>query len=211
MLNWLRSLWGLAFGGLSDLWHQFINVIQAVYSWVDGIINDVYSYIYSLWTSLYGFVQQVESWVGSLYNSLAGWVRQIYSDITSWVGRLYSELLSLINQTLAWIGRLYDTLVGWVQSLFSSLVNWVIKNIWDPLYNFISGVYRWVVNEGYYVFYMITHPDQLAKLLGEYILREWLNLGKRYASTISRWLVGVMVSAGHEIGGIISDILAGII
>jgi len=211
MLGWLKSLWNWGISGIDDLWRKFLSVIQSVYSFIDGWINSVVAWANQLWNDFTQFAASVVGWVNGLIQWIQGWVIRLYNDVEQWVSSLWNQLYQYIQDVYHWILGQVANLIQMIENVWSSIVNWVIQNIWDPLYNFISGVYQWVVTNGYWMFYLLTHPDQLAKLLGEYILREWINLSKKYAGVVGRWLVHSMLSAGHDVGDIIASVIASII
>lgn len=211
MLGWLKGIWGWASSGLDDLWHKFLGVLTAVYSYVDAWFNQLIADINSVWQWLSSFVSEIERWVISVSTAIEHWAIGVFNDITAWVGRLYAGLLNWINGILVWVSqwidRIYRDVTGWIAQLES----WIIQDIWNPLYNFISGAVRWIEIEGAWVFYLLTHPDQLALLLGRYILSSWIGLGHRYAKPVARWMVHTMLSAASEVGGILEDFIAGIL
>lgn len=211
MLGWLRSLWNWGISGLDDLWKKVLSIFSAVYSYIDGWITAVSNYLGQLWTDFVNFANSVVKWVGAVAQSIENWVSKLYSDIQQWVSRIWNDLYQYAVGVYHWALSQLERLATLIQYVWNQLLNWVINNIWNPLYNFISGIYQWITTNGYYVFYLLTHPDQLAKLLGEYLLREWMNLSRKYGAAVGRWLVHSMLSMGSDVAGLFGDVIAKII
>lgn len=211
MLGWLRSLWNWGISGIDDLWRKVLSIFQAVYSYIDSWITAVANYLGQLWHDFIAFVNSVVKWVNSVTLALENWVIKLYHDVESWVSGLFTQLYNYAVGLYHWALSQLDKLGNLIQYVWNQLLSWVINNIWDPLYNFISGAYKWITTNGYYVFYLLTHPDKLAQLLGSYLLREWLNLSRKYGGAVGRWLVHSMLGMGSEIVGLFADMLAKII
>lgn len=211
MLNWLKSLGNWAIGGLDDLWNKIVSVVQAVYSYIDAWVNSIVGDFSWLWNTFSGWINSLEKWVGEIETFVLNYANTLYNDVTSWVGRIWNDLYGFITGSIKWLSDWVNRIVGFFTGWINSVVNWVIRNIWDPLYNSISGVIHWIENEGAWVFYMITHPDQLALLLGRYILAAWIGLGRRYAGAVARWVIHGMIAAAGDVAGILEDFIAGIL
>lgn len=211
MPGWLNSLLNWGIGGVKDLWNKVINVVSVVYSYVDGLFNAAISDINAVYKWISHLVGSVENWTISLYNSLSGWVNRIYGDFQRWVSGLWSDLISDLNGVIRWATQQLNNLVGWALAQLNRLVQWVIQNIWNPLYNAISGAINWIGREGYWAYYMVTHPDQLAAFIAKWVFASWVGLGRRYSSAMGRWLMHTMLAAAHDVAGILEDILASII
>lgn len=211
MFGWLNSLFGWATSGLDDLWHKVISVFQVIYSYIDGWINQIIGDINSVYQWVWGLIQAVERFAQSIYTAVTSWAIKTFNGIIAWVGNLWNQLYSYAKGILAWasqwVARIYSDFTGWIRQL----ENWVIQDIWSPLYNFISGALRWIQTEGAWAFYLVTHPDQLALILGRYILAAWMNLGRRYAGPLGRWMIHTMLSMSGEVAGILEDFIAGIL
>lgn len=211
MFGWLRSLWNWTIGGIDDLWNKFVSIIQAVYSYVDAWINQLVNDFSFLWNTFTGWINTLERWVGEIETFILNYAYTLYNDVTSWVGRIWNDLWNYIDNGLKWLSSWVDNVVGYFTSWIDRLTNWVISNIWNPLYNAISGALRWIGHEGAWVFYIITHPDQLALLLARYLLGAWVSLGRRYAGAFARWVIHGMIAAAGDVAGILEDFIAGIL
>lgn len=211
MFGWLKKALNWGIGGIEDLWNKAVSLVMAVYSYVDSWINSLLNDINSIYQWASGFIGSVEQWVMGLYNSLAGWVSKIYGDVERWVSSLWSQLWNDIQGAIRWVTQQLNNLLGWAEAQLNRLVNWVIQNIWNPLLNGINGAINWITKYGYWAYYMVTHPEELAKLVGRYILGSWVGLGRRYAGVFGKWMVHTMIRAGSEVAGILEDVIASII
>lgn len=211
MFNWLKSLLNWGISGIDDLWKKVIAIFQAVYSYIDSWISSVANYLGQLWTDFTNFASAVVGWINRTIVALEQWVIRIYGDVQKWVSGLFWQVLNYAVSIYRWALQYFDFLVKYIENVWNTIVNWVLHNIWDPLYSFISGIYNWVTTSGYWVFYMITHPDKLAQLIGSYLLREWINLSRKYSRAVGRWLIHTMLSAANDVGEIIASVLSAII
>jgi hypothetical protein len=211
MLGWLNSIFSWAFSGLDDLWKKVVGVFQTILSWTQNYINQVIGDINGVWQWITNAIAIIERWVGATYTAVTHWVENLYTQLIAWIGREVTSILNFINSVMAWtsqwIARIYNDVRSWL----SSLEAWVIANIWAPLYNLVSGALRWIETEGKWVLYLLTHPDQLALILGRYILSSWMGLGHKYAKPVARWMIHTMISAAGETAGILEDFIAGIL
>lgn len=211
MLNWLRSLYGDAISGIDYLKRWVLDIFQTIYSYLDNLVNAIWqdiTYVYQYLQSLYNYVINT---LDNFYNTFLNLVYQSIRDLQAWVTRLMNDIYLFADQIINWTQSLINSIYSWVGQQLANLANWAIANIWDPLYNAINGALNWIYKYGYYMFWLLTHPDQLALLLAKYILAAWYQLGRQYAGAIGRFLLYSMVRAGSEVGGILSDILASII
>jgi hypothetical protein len=211
MFGWLKNAFNWGIGGLKDLWNKAVQLIMVVYSYVDGWVNALLSDINSLYQWASGFINAVQRWVFQLYTSLSNWVTKIYGDFERWVSGLYGELKGDILGIIRWITQQLNNVVNWALAQLNRLEKWVLDNIWNPLYNAVRGAVDWITKYGYWAYYMVTHPDQLALIVGKYILGAWIGLGRRYAGVFGRWMVHTMIRAGHDVAGILEDVIASII
>lgn len=211
MFNWLKDLYNGLVGDLNAIQKWIMGAINAVYSFFDQLINQLWGAISWLENALNSVVSQIYQYALSLYH-LIMWVIQVgIPQLANWaqreLGRLWNYLSGLVNWVLDQL-----TAVGrWALSELNRLAQWVIQNIWDPLYNSISWAIRWIEREGAFVYFLLTHPDQLAALLGRYLLGAWIGLGRKYAKPFVRWILHTTLQEAHLFGSIIEDIITSII
>ena len=211
MFGWLNSILGWASSGLDDLWHKVISVFQVIYSYVDNLVGQIIRDINSVYQWTWGLIQAVERMAQSIYTIVTQWAIHQLVAIEAWVGRLWNSLYgyvqSIVAWTSQWVARIYADVTGW----FRGLEAWILQNIWNPLYNLVTGALRWIGREGAWVLYLLTHPDQLALLLGRYILSSWIGLSRKYAGPVGRWMVHSLLSISGDLAGILEDFIAGIL
>lgn len=208
MLNWLRSIYNGGKGVLTDIEKWLAGAINAVYSYFGGLINQIWSGISVLSNSLDSFVKWVENGISDLYH-LAQWIIDVgIPRIVNWAENELAKLASYLAQLRDWAISELKSLGNWALGELNKLAQWVLKNVWDPLWNAVSGVIRWVQKEGAYVYYLITHPDKLAAILGQYVLANAMSLGRKFAKPFVKWLVHNMVREVPSIASVIEDIIA---
>lgn len=211
MLAWLSGLLGWAIGGTDDLWKKVVSVFQTVVSYIDSSVSQLIGDVNSVWQWLNTFVGQVDKLVDSVYTSIYNWSVRSFANITSWVNNIYGTLRGAISDTVAWttawIDRIYKDVTGWI----GDLETWVLRDIWDPLYKSLAGAVQWIGTYGSWTVYLLSHPEQLALILGRYILGSWLNLGHKYAKPVARWMLHSMMSAAGDVAGLLEDFIAGIL
>jgi len=211
MLDWLKNAWNWAG-----------NSFDAIAKWVSGLFATLYTYVDNWITQIIRGIQDVANYVTavykilvkfgqSIYNILIGYINRIYNDIQRWVSQLWNQLWKYIQDVYQWAARLIDYLKKLIETSIQSLVNWVIRYIWTPLYNLAMGAWNWITTYGYQAYYLVTHPDALATLLGRYLLSSWLSLMKRYARPIGKWLLHSMISSASGVGSVIEDIITAIL
>lgn len=209
--NWVKDGWDFAFGGIKQLYQWILTTIAQVYDYVNGWIQWLENRINDLvtWTANLAF--SIEQWAQSWYNYIIGWARSIFAQITSWVIGLWNQLWSYVVEAwnfAHWVySYLYNLVSGWINQVYQ----WVLRNIWDPLYNWVTGIYKSLTRWINYILQYIEHPELLANLIGGYLIKVWLQLAKRFAVPLARWWMRTMMSLAGEFYDIIESILSAIL
>lgn len=208
MFSWLKSLYNGAVGKLSDIEKWIMGALNAVYSYFSGLVSQVWTGLQALGSAIDGYINQLWSSFSSLYTLVQYILTKSIPNVISWavgeLNKVRSYAIGVYNWAISQLGKL----ASWTQSLISDAIQWVLKNVWDPLWNDITGALKWIANEGAYVYYLLTHPDVFAKIAGEYILSQWINWGKRFAKPFVNWLLHNMLSELPTVGSVIEDIIA---
>lgn len=207
MLNFLSQVVHLITGAINDVKNWIIRIIQAVYSFIASEFDALSRELVNVWDKLYAFIASVEQFAVSVYDTVSNAIVKVYHDILQWAS-------DAINFVYTYVKDLYQLVVGWIDEIRSALVKlwddivgWVIKEIWDPLYNFVSGAIHWIEHEGSYIWNLITHPELLAKLLGHYLWVSWLGLIRYYGKPIGRWLMHGMFSLSGELADLLETFI----
>jgi hypothetical protein len=211
VFGWLKSIYNGAIGKLSDVERWIVGAINAVYSFFNGLIQQVWIAIQAVGYAIQWYVRILSETLNSL-NTLAEYIlTKVIPSVVSWatneLAKLRNFAVGVYNWAVSQIRLLGTVLLAEIQKV----VQWVLRNVWDPLYNLIKGILHWITNEGAYVYYLLTHPDKLAALLGKYILGSWIALGQRYAKPFVKWLVHNMLSQASWLGGLLEDIIVSIL
>jgi len=208
VINWLKGLFGKAFSGLDDLYHYVLSLFQYVYSYIDAYVQSVWQGVLDAWNYIQWVYNTAISYAVQLYNMIRYVIDVEINAVEQWVSSLFSAAYDYIRGIINWVQSLINQIEAWIGQELQGLANWVLNSIWSPLYNYISGVVDWVTKYGYWVYYILTHPDELAKILGRYILGSIFNLGRQYSRVVARWLIHSTLSAGHEIGDILDTVIS---
>jgi len=159
------------------------------------------SYAYNLATA-------IEKWANSVFNNIIGWAQRTFADMTRWVSKLWDQLWQYVKEALDFAHWVYTYLqnlfTGWIHDLYK----WVLNNVWDPLYNWVTGIYKSLTQWINYILQFIEHPELLAQLIGAYLLKTWLALARRFAVPLARWWMRTMMSLAGEFADLIEAIIS---
>lgn len=211
MFGWLKDLYNGLVGELSAIEKWIMGALTAVYSFFNRLINQLWNALAWLQNALNSIVNQIYQYALSLYHLIL-WVIQVgIPQVATWaqheLGKLWDYLGGLVN----WARSQLGALANWALGALNRLADWVVRNVYDPLYNAVTGAIRWIEREGSFVYYLLTHPDQLAAILGRYLLGVWMGLGRRYAKPFIRWILHSMISEAGTIASIIEDIITSVL
>ncbi len=210
------------FGWLTNLFSNPVTDIKAAWKWLTGAITAVYSFfnglIDQLWKSLSWLDSVINRYVSDIYKAIQAawnavqWVITVgIPRLAKWaeneIAKAYNYAVGIYHWALSELGRLEK----WALSQLNKLVDWILRNIWDPLWNSLQRLIRWVEREGAYVYYLLTHPDQLALLIGKYILASWMNLASKYGRVVARWLLHNMLSDGKWLANFLENIISSLL
>jgi hypothetical protein len=97
--------------------------------------------------------------------------------------------------------------IGKIEAGIHDVIQWVINNIWHPLYNFIQSAINWIEKYGLFVYDVITHPEKLLAILGHYLLLAWLDILRRWATPIVRFIVHQLRRFEPDLISILEDVI----
>ena len=211
MFGWLTNLFSNPVTDLKAAWKWLTGAITAVYSFFNGLIDQ-------LWKSLSWLDSVINRYVSDIYKAIQAawnavqWVITVgIPRLAKWaeneIAKAYNYAVGIYHWALSELGRLEK----WALSQLNKLVDWILRNIWDPLWNGLQRLIRWVEREGAYVYYLLTHPDQLALLIGKYILASWMDLASKYGRVVARWLLHNMLSDGKWLANFLENIISSLL
>lgn len=208
MLNWLTSLFNNPIADLKAAWKWLTGAISAVYSYFDHLINQLEDALNWLERQINQYISDIERAISDAWNAVQWVIRVGIPQAVKWleneIAKAYNYAVGLYHWALSELQRLENWALGELEKLYQ----WVLKNVWDPLWNAIQNVVRWVEKEGAYVYYLLTHPDQLAALLGKYLLASWMGLASRYGKVFARWLLHNMLHDTPWVANLLEDIIS---
>jgi hypothetical protein len=211
MLNWLRSIIGWGITGLKDLWNKAIGALITVYNYFVQFIDALDAELISIYHSLSNFISAVETYATALYNSVLAWAAKQISSVISWAENQLASLAKAISAVETWASNLIAALRATLNALISGVESWVINDIYDPLLRSVTDALKWITSDGYLAIQLLTHPDQLAKVLGKWLWGEWLSMLHDYAGPIGSWFIHQMVRSASPVGSVIEDIISSIV
>lgn len=206
--NWVKAGWDFSFGSIKQLYQWVLTTVGQIYDYVNGWIQWLEDAVNKAFAYAYNLAVSVEQWGASMFNNIVGWVDKIGADIKRWVSGLWDQLWQYVKE--AWdfahwsFNYLYNLVSGWINDVYK----WVLRNIWDPLYNYITGVYKTLTKAINDVMQYIQHPELLANLLGAYLIRSAMSLAKRFAVPLAKWWMRTMMSLAGDFMDIIESIIS---
>jgi phage-related protein len=211
MPGWLTSLIGVITGPFRDLWNKVVSLVTTVYRWVDQWVTVLYNDVTSVYNQLIKFADEVRSFVTGTFATFSRWVTHQFDTVLKWAESRLSAVEKYAGDILAWATREIAAVSKWVTGLITGVEHWVISNIWQPLYNDISGAVNWIEREGAYVYDLVTHPEKLVKLILAYVWLSWLALFTQFAKPIISYILHHLRSNIPDLVSVIEDIIASIL
>lgn len=206
--NWIKAGWNFSFNAINQLYQwvlqQFGYVIDYVNGWITWLQNQINNAIQ--WASNLGLA--IEKWAQSWFTWFIQWSEQAFNNIMSWASRLIQQAWSFIQETWDFAHWVYT----YLQNLFAGWINdvykWVQREIWDPLYNWVTGIYKQLTGWINYLLQYIQHPELLASLIGSYLIKAMFPIAKRLAVPFARWLMKTMMSMVGEFYDVIETVIS---
>lgn len=208
MLNWLTSLFSNPIADLKAAWKWLTGAISAVYSYFDNLINQLEDALNWLERHINQYVSDIYKAIQYAWNAVQWVITVGIPQLAKWaeneIAKAYNYAVGVYHWILSEIGRLEN----WALGELNKLYQWVLRNVWDPLWNTVKSIVQWIEREGAYVYYLITHPDKLALLLGKYILASWMGLASKYGKIVARWILHNALSDGAWLANFLEDIIS---
>lgn len=209
--NWVKAGWDFSFGGIKQLYQWVLTTIGQIYDYINGWVQWLQDAITNAIRYAANLGYAIEQWAQSWYTYIIGLAKSLIAQVMTWTLNLWNQLWSYIKEAWDFAHWVYSYVTGLIYSLINSVYEWVVRNIWDPIWNYITGMYKSLTQWINYLLKYIEHPELLAALLGTYLLKTWLSLAKRFAVPLARWWMRTMMSLVGEFYDIIETILANIL
>lgn len=189
MWEWLSGLIGVTWSDVNSAYQYIIQIIQTVYNYIAAEIGMVYQ-------TISGIASWVSNVLSSLYQSiyngilgLANGLLQLRSWITSWVTGLWNDLKNFGNYLWQQITSLTDWVKNEITRIYNDVTSWVMRDIFDPLNNFISNIYSTIARIAGDLYGFIQHPDRILAFLGAYLLKFWLSMLLKFGRPIGSFIL----------------------
>lgn len=211
MPSWITSLFTNPIGDIKTLWHKFTGLIAAVYTYFGGLISALENELSWLDSIVNRYVSDIWHGITSVYD-LARWIITIgIPNVVHWAENELAKAWDYAIGLYHWAVSELSRLASWIQAEIANLAKWVIRNIWDPIWNRIRGIIQWIQNEGTYVYYLLTHPDRLAMVIGRYLLGSWVSIAERYSSVFIRWILHKALSESGTVSRILENVISSLL
>lgn len=211
MINFILGLIHKIFGDINSAVKWMTGAIASVYSYFDRVWHMVESEAIAAWREAVTLFHEAWNFVLQVYNFARAIIDVWGRDLISWIRGIWDDVYGYAK-------AVYGLLVKWVDYLRNALEaglhyveQWVLKNVWEPLYNRVSGILHWITNEGAFVYYLLTHPDKLVALLSKWLWASYLDLLRRYGKVIGHWLVHSLRGLAGPFMTVLEDIISGML
>lgn len=210
MLQWLRSLLNFFGGGLQYLWNAIINVIQSVYSDLNGNLVSLWRYADALDAAIWHLAGYINSFIVNDYGHFVTWVVREFAAFSARADQEYNQLIGYINDLAHRTQQNITVVQEGLNSSIAALIRWIIQNIFDPLFNDITGLLNWLSRWGNWLVDILTHLEKLADLLMAFLWSGWLLLFRKYAKQIVIFIFQHWKSWIPDVLSVIEDIIASV-
>jgi hypothetical protein len=214
---------------VSDVWHAVSGFFHGVWSDITGAVGSVekgVKYIYDVFVGVFHLVhgawddmvrgaEAVGQWAGGAFRDVYNFGKWVIDkaipDVVRWVTGKLAWLGDQIAQGLVTLSHWVSGLVADIWDGIKAIPGWVVHNIYEPLKGFFDQAWHWITHEGALLWYYITHPETLAKLLVEPMWWAFLWLIRESTAAIGHFLVAGIYAAMITTANVIEDIFAGMV
>jgi hypothetical protein len=168
VLNWIKGYidrWsGVVDSATRDLVHWAIHALA-------GVVYTVFGNVGSAWHDLFTGLR----WLRSTGADLATWLtNHIVWIVTHDLPRLGQLILGYWRDALNFATGLYhdalravEAALGVARRLVDDAISWVTTHVWDPLLADAKQLRADLLKWGYTAWQIVTHPGQLAAIVGD--------------------------------------------
>lgn len=207
MLNLIGQIWDTLTGAAKKLLAPVFSLINAIESNVEKGFDELYSDLVGLGDALSKYEKAVGNFIVSEFNSAITYAAKIVTDLQNWTVKSLTDLGNDIKSVISWATQQLDNLAHAIENGLNSLKNWVINSVYNPIRNDLDGAIAWIEKEGVYAYNLVTHPQLMSEVLGDFALQSWLFLFKRYASPVTSLIVSQFRKIPAEVASVLEDIL----
>jgi hypothetical protein len=139
------------------------------------------------------------SWIDKAYQWLSG---KVDSVLASWVHDVVRGFWYVLNALFGNVTGAWSALKD-ILDFFGSK----IERLFDETYRAIRDTYDWINNQGYLVYYYITHPAQLVDLLWEALIANLETTAWETAERLGKFFLSLFLRNLEKFLTLIEDIL----
>jgi len=166
VLGWIGefvSRWsGVVTAPIRDLVHWAVHALASVVYTVFGNVGGIWRDLAGAWQL---FNRMLDKYLPGVWDAFRRIflvdIPALWRWITGQVAKLWHDLVKLYDLARAYALDLYHAALHAV----SDLLRWVIQHVLDPLAAAFAQAWHWITHEGALVFYYLTHPPALARLI----------------------------------------------
>lgn len=212
MFDWIAGFvngWlGRVAAPILDLVHQ---VVHAAVGWLLGIIHGVQD-AFSFWI---GVINWLINQVSKLFNEIGSWIDYLWHVILPYIyGRIeavFNYAIELWRDAIAYAARGLAALEHWAWSWIQYVLRWAYDNIWLPLKKYADAIWDALVKWGYYAWWWITHPAELATALLDYLIAAAETAFWRIAAPVGEFALRIVVANLQRFVQLIETIIAAVL
>jgi hypothetical protein len=211
MWDWLGQQANAVFGSFQDAYKFVVNLLQSVYSYINTILDMIGAEIQAVWSEIQNVSQGLWGYIYGMYLTLQSLIGQVESGIYRYIAGIVGDIWSFIHGVYSALLWAENTIYGVIYGLVNGVYDYIRRNVWDPLWNYISGVAHDARVVADIVFGLISHPERIVALIGGYLYSAWYSILRRDARAVGRFLTHTMMSAAGEVFDVLENIIAGIL
>lgn len=171
MLDWIAGFvgrWAASVPSpVRDLVHWAVHALA-------GVVYAVFGNVGRAWHDMFTAFHWVESTARDLVIWVVRWLTWL---IRVAIPRIDAAILAYWRDALRFARTLYDDALAGILRLsrlarqwVDDALKWVRVNVWDPLLADVRQLRADLLKWGYFAYQLVTHPSQLAAILGDALI-----------------------------------------
>lgn len=212
MLDWIAGFIGRWAGtvdnAVRDLVHWAVHALASVVYAVFGLVGDA-------WRGMLGAGEWLAGNIGAFAGEVSSWIwhiiRKIVPFLAAWITRVWNDLLRLLRAVEAWAWREIRAVEQLAVRLVDDVRQWAYRDIWLPLTAAADWLRTHLIQWGYTAWWYVTHPAQLAALLGDPLV-DWLEANSwSVARRLGSFTLALVLHNTRRLASTVEDIVAAIL
>lgn len=203
---------GNAISGLSQKAVDWVNsLIASVMSWVTDAINAIWSNIQSVWNDITNVWNGLLSFINTIASDVWNGIEVLTRNVTQWIADGINGVRDFAQGLYNWISNEVANLGRFVDGMFNQIYRYIKEVVLDPLTQLYHAVLNWATSLFNKIWQYIQHPELLVNLIAGYLFSIWLQLARRFAVPLVRWIINLMRTMAGEVFDLLEEIISSII